>query len=49
MYLDACGAKRKEALGIFAEVEDQFLRVESAMLRFVDLLSHQIENSFVKL
>ncbi len=41
MNFDASGAKRQETLWIFAEVENKLLRMESTMLRFVDLFTHQ--------
>ena len=40
VYFDTRRTKRKEALCIFAEIEDKFFGVEGTMLRSVNLLSH---------
>jgi hypothetical protein len=37
---DAGGTEGKEAVCIFAEVEDEFFGVEGAMFGFVDLFAH---------
>jgi hypothetical protein len=35
MDLDAGGAKRKQAFRVFAEIEDQLLRMECTVLWFI--------------
>lgn len=40
--LDAGGAEGKETVGVFAEVEDEFLAVEGAVFGPVDLFCHRI-------
>jgi len=41
---DAGWAQRKQAICIFAEIEDELLRMESTVLRLVDLFSHENRN-----
>ena len=40
MDLDASWTQRKQTLGVFAEVEDDFLGVKCTVLWLVDLFRH---------